>query len=263
MTVTVVKLGGHALDATTNAGLLLDALATDLLEMQRDGDVAVLVHGGGPQINELVASLGIETSFVDGLRVTTAEVLRCVVMGLSHVNVQLVAELQRRGVPAVGVHGASNNLLVCAERSNTLGAVGLLPTADSQLLDTLVDSGFVPVVAPFAVDTNGQVVNCNADSAAGAVAAALHADTLLLLSDIDHVRLDPDDASTAVSRLTVALAGEMLSSGAAADGMRPKIESALAAIASGAGRVLIGNGSVPHSVRDVLSHTAPSTEVVA
>jgi len=263
VTTVVVKLGGHALEATSDAALLLDGLADDLLALRDKGDVVVLVHGGGPQINALVASLGIETSFVEGLRVTTDAVLDCVVMGLSHVNAILVAELVKRGVPAVGVHGASLGLLTCPQRSNTLGAVGLHPSANPALLATLTGQGMIPIIAPYATDVEGRLVNCNADAAAGAVASAMTADVLLLLSDIDQVRLDPADPATAVAQLSGAEARDLLASGGAQDGMRPKIESALAAIDHGACRVVIANGSQPHSVRDVLSRTVPVTEVVA
>ena len=263
MKTTVVKLGGHALDATSDAVVLLDTLADDLLALRDAGDRVALIHGGGPQINELVASMGIETSFVDGLRVTTDAVLKCVVMGLSYVNANLVAELVRRGVPAVGLHGASLGLLTCTHRSNTLGAVGLNPVANAKLLLTLMDEGCVPVIAPYACDSEGRLVNCNADAAAGAVASALKAHALLLLSDIDQVRLDPSDPATAVAELNGSQARELLASGGARDGMRPKVESAVAAIDHGASRVVIGNGSQPHSVRNVLARTIPVTEVVA
>lgn len=263
MTSVVVKLGGHALEATSDASLLLDGLADDLLALRAANEAVALVHGGGPQINELVASQGIETTFVDGLRVTTDAILRCVIMGLSYVNATLVAELVKRGVPAVGVHGASKGLLRCAQRSNTLGAVGLDPVANVDVLELLISNGMIPIVAPYASDGEGRLVNCNADAAAGAIASALRADTLLLLSDVDQVRLDPADPSSAVSEMTSAEARQLLASGAAKDGMKPKVESALHAIDRGAARVVIGNGSHPHSVRDVLARSVPVTEVIA
>lgn len=263
MSTVVVKLGGHALDASRDASVLLDALADDLVALQGAGHMVALVHGGGPQINELVASRGIETTFVDGLRVTTDVILQCVVMGLSFVNATLVAELVKRGIPAVGLHGASLGLLTCAQRSNTLGAVGLNPVANATLLELLFERGVVPVIAPYASDAEGRLVNCNADAAAGAIASALRAQCLLLLSDIDQVRLDPSDPNSAVAELSSVEARELLASGAAKDGMRPKVESALQAIDCGAARVVIGNGSHPHSVRNVLARTVPVTEVTA
>jgi acetylglutamate kinase len=263
MTTVVVKLGGHALEASPDASLLLDGLADDLLALRDAGDAIVLVHGGGPQINALVASLGIETTFVDGLRVTTDAILQCVVMGLSMVNATLVAELVQRGVPAVGLHGASLGLLTCTQRSNTLGAVGLNPVADATVLDVLLAQGMIPIVAPYAADSQGRLVNCNADAAAGAVANALRADALLLLSDIDQVRLDAADPASAIAELSSAQARDLLATGAAKDGMKPKVESALQAIDCGASRVVIGNGSHPHSVRNVLTRTVPVTEVTA
>jgi acetylglutamate kinase len=259
----VVKLGGHALDVTSDAHELLRTLASDIRDMQSAGDAVVLIHGGGPQINALVESRGLTTSFVNGLRVTTPEVLECVVMGLSMVNARIVGQLVRHGLSAVGVHGASGGLITCSFRDEALGHVGTQPRINESMITHMLDLGWLPVIAPYAIDDSGSLVNCNADAVAGAVAGALNADTLLLLSDVDQVRRVPSDPDSGIDTMTRDDAQSLLTDGNAHGGMRPKIESALTSLDNGAHRVLIANGSRPHCVRDVTRGLAMSTEVVA
>lgn len=263
MSLIVVKLGGHALDVTPDAHELLRTVASDIRDLRSAGDEVVLIHGGGPQINELVASRGLTSAFVNGLRVTTPEVLECVVMGLSVVNARIVGQLVHHGLPAMGVHGASGGLVTCAKRDEELGSVGLQPRINAPLLTGMLQLGWLPVLAPFAIDTTGALVNCNADAVAGAVAGALNADTLLLLSDIDQVRRDPTDARSGIASMTRQDAQSLLRDGSAHGGMRPKIESALTSLDNGAHRVLIANGSRPHCVRDVTRGLVVTTEVMA
>ncbi len=263
MSLVVIKLGGHALDVTSDAEQLLAGLASDIRELRAAGDEVVLIHGGGPQINELVTSRGLSTTFAHGLRVTTPEVLECVVMGLSMVNARVVGQLVHHDLPAVGIHGASGGLVVCSARTEELGAVGHNPRVNASILTSMLQLGWLPVIAPYAIDDRGSLLNCNADAVAGAVAGALNAETLLLLSDIDQVRRTPTDPDSGIDRLTTVDAQELLRSGSAHGGMRPKIESALVSLENGAHRVLIANGTFPHCVRDVTKGSQVSTEVVA
>jgi acetylglutamate kinase len=263
VSVIVVKVGGHALEATSDAVSLLDALASDIRDAQESGTDVVLVHGGGPQISELLTATGVESSFVNGLRVTDEPTLRAVVMGLSIVNATLCAALGARGLSAVGCSGTSAGLISAEASQEELGFVGSNVTVEPSYLSELLTNGHLPVVAPFGMDPQGQLLNCNADAVAGALAGALHADSLLLLSDIDQVRTDADDATTGTASMTALEARGLLESGNAQEGMRPKLESCIAALAHGARRVVIANGSRPHAVRDVLNKEALQTEVVA
>ena len=263
MSVIVVKVGGHALEATSDAVSLLDALASDIRDAQESGTDVVLVHGGGPQISALLTATGVESSFVNGLRVTDEPTLRAVVMGLSLVNATLCAALSARGLSVVGCSGPSAGLISAVATQDEVGFVGSAITVEPSYLNELLANGHLPVVAPFGMDTQGQLLNCNADAVAGALAGALLADSLLLLSDIDQVRADADDAVTGIASMTALEARGLLESGTAKEGMRPKLESCIAALAHGAQRVVVANGSRPHAVRDVLSKEALQTEVVA
>ena len=263
MSLTVIKIGGHALDASKNAELLLDSMAQDLAQLHAEGQQVVLVHGGGPQINEILSLTGVVSSFVNGLRVTDAATLRAVVMGLSHVNAKLCAALGARGLRVVGCNGTTDRLIQASVNEDSLGFVGGNIKANVDFLRAQLELGLIPIVAPFGGDTTGQLLNCNADAAAGAIAGALSADALVLLSDIDQVRTDPSDASTGVARMNVAEAQALIATGAAKEGMVPKIDSALVALSHGASKVVIANGSRPHAIRDVLNQTTLQTEVVA
>jgi acetylglutamate kinase len=263
MSVIVVKLGGHALEATSDGVALLDALATDIRDAQKLGTQVVLVHGGGPQISELLTATGVKSSFIDGLRVTDEPTLRAVVMGLSMVNAILCAALSARGLSVVGCSGASAGLIAAETTRGELGFVGGKIRTTPEYLNELLANGHLPVVAPFGVDSYGQLLNCNADAVAGSLAGALQADSLLLLSDIDQVRGNADDAASGIATMTALEARALLVSGQAKEGMRPKLESCIAALEHGAQRVVIANGSRQHAVRDVLSKNALQTEVVA
>ena len=263
MSIAVVKLGGHALDASSDAALLLDTLALDINELRVQGHDVVLVHGGGPQISELLEQTGVVSTFLDGLRVTDGATLRAVVMGLSFVNASLCASLAARSLRVVGCNGTAERLFQGEVASGGLGFVGANIQASPTYIQGLLAQGIVPVVAPFGMTGEGQLLNCNADAAAGALAGALNAETLLLLSDIDQVRRTAEDADSAISSMTSSEARSLLASGEAKDGMRPKIDSALTALEHGAHRVVIANGSRPHALRDVWTNQALQTEVVA
>jgi acetylglutamate kinase len=263
MSVVVIKVGGHALDASSDAVTLLDALASDIRDAQQAGTEVVLVHGGGPQISEILTATGVTSSFVNGLRVTDEPTLRAVVMGLSMVNATLCAALRARGLSVVGCSGVSAGLISAVATEDALGFVGSAVTVEPSYLNELLGNGHLPVVAPFAVAVNGQLLNCNADAVAGALAGALQAESLLLLSDIDQVRTTADNANSGIASMTVGEARTLLDTGEAKEGMRPKLESCIAALSHGARRVVIANGSRPHAVRDILSGIALQTEVVA
>lgn len=262
MRCVAVKLGGHALDSLVPSAPVLVDLAQDVAALRDDGVDVVVVHGGGPQIAELLSRVGLESTFRDGLRVTNAETMPYVVMALSDVNVRIVAALNDAGVASVGLSGSDASLL----RSEPIGEwperVGDAPIVDRSVIDVLWSSGFTPVVSPIALDKEGEPLNCNADAVAGAIAGELGADVLVLLSDIDQLRADLDDPTSAVSMVTGAEIDAMKRSGAVRDGMLPKLTAALDALDAGAETILLANGTTSHALRQALARSIPTTEVL-
>jgi acetylglutamate kinase len=258
----VVKLGGHALDSLAPSSSVLIDLARDIAQLHEEYVNVVVVHGGGPQIAALLERVGLESTFQDGLRITDAETMRYVEMALSDVNIKIVAALNEAGLASVGLCGADAGLL----RSESIGApfdrVGLAPIVNRGVIDAMFASGFTPVIHPVALDKNAEPLNCNADAVAGALAAELSADVLVLLSDIDQVRENVADPASARSSLSAAEIESMKDSGAVRDGMSPKLTAALDALHGGAERILLANGTRPHALRDALSRSIPTTEVV-
>jgi acetylglutamate kinase len=257
----VVKVGGHALDDLGATSGVLRDLAADVGELRRAGEHVVLVHGGGPQIAELLTVAGRESRFVDGLRVTDETTMRFVAMALSEVNLRVVTALNHAGLAAVGLSGADATLLTSTSLGEPWVRAGGAPLVRAGVVHTLVEGGFVPVVCSVAVDENGELLNCNADAAAGALAGALDAERLVLLSDIDQIRRDADDPASAITALTRSDLRALIDSGAARDGMRPKAEAALAALEGGARSVTVANGGRAHALAGALKRHIPTTEV--
>jgi acetylglutamate kinase len=256
----VVKLGGHALDSLAPTSPVLVALASDVAQLRSD---AVLVHGGGPQIAALLDSVGRSSRFIEGLRVTDEATMDYVAMALAQVNTHLVAALGQSGLRCVGLSGVDGATLRAQAVGEPWGRIAATPKVDPDIVLALWARDFTPVVSPVAVDDDGGLLNCNADAAAGALAGALDAEVLVLLSDVDQLRRDPDDASSALARVGADDVREMLESGAAREGMKPKMTAALDALDAGARRVVLANGTRPHALRDALAGTIPTTEVLA
>lgn len=262
MNCVVVKLGGHALDSLEPTSAVLSDLASDMRQLQGRGVNVVVVHGGGPQIAALLERVGLESAFHEGLRITTAETLRYVIMALSEVNVRIVAALNAAGLSCVGVNGSDASFLRSTSIGDPFDRVGARPDVDPGLLDVLWGKQLSPVVSPIGLDEFGAPLNCNADAVAGALAHQLDAEVLVLLSDIDQVRADPDDPASALPSMTAHDIVELQRSGAARDGMYPKLSAALDALEGGAQRILLANGTRRHALRDALARTIPTTEVV-
>lgn len=262
MKCVVVKLGGHALDSLAPSSSVLIDLAHDVVQLRDDSVNVVIVHGGGPQIAELLNHVGLESTFQDGLRITDSETMQYVVMALSDVNVRVVAALNDAGLASVGLCGADASLL----RSESVGVpfdrVGEAPLVNRGALDALWSAGFTPVVNPVALDKDAEPLNCNADTVAGALAGELSADVLVLLSDIDQLLANVEDPTSALTTVTGEQVQAMKSSGAARDGMNPKLNAALDALHGGAERILLANGTRAHALRDALAHSIPTTEVL-
>jgi len=237
----VIKLGGHAMGSDA----AMESFARDIVLMRQVGVNPVVVHGGGPMINEMLAKLGVVSEFVDGRRVTDAATVEVVEMVLSgRVNKGIVQAINAQGGRAVGVSGKDANLMVCEMAGPGLGFVGTPVEVNPAYLASLAKDEIIPVIAPIGMGRSGETFNVNGDTAAGAIAAALKADRLLLLTDVDGVK---NAAGEVVTELTPNEARAMIGDGTAAGGMIPKVETALDAIAGGVRAVVIIDGRVPNA----------------
>ncbi len=254
--IVVVKYGGNALHASGDgngelgeAGDALASFAEDVVLMRAVGMLPVVVHGGGPQIGELMARLGKVTEFRNGLRVTDAETLviaRMVLVG--KVNRDIVSAINVHGPLAVGLSGEDANLITAAPGHADLGFVGHVSVVDPTMLQRLVAEGLIPVVATIAADEKGQAYNINADTVAGALAEALRAEKLIFLTDIEGLRVVADDPTTVIHQASLEVVDEILRSGGAQGGMMPKVEACARAVRAGVGRAHILDGRVPHAL---------------
>jgi acetylglutamate kinase len=248
--VVVVKYGGNALHGSDGAeGDALASFAQDVVLMRAVGIRPVVVHGGGPQIGELMKRLGKVTEFRDGLRVTDAETLdiaRMVLVG--KVNRDIVSAINVHGPLAVGMSGEDAKLITASPTHAELGFVGSVALVDPTMLERLVAEGLIPVVATIGADASGQAYNINADTVAGALAEALGAEKLIFLTDVEGLRVVADDPTTLVHRATLDVVDEILRGGGAEGGMRPKIEACAQAVRSGVSRAHILDGRVPHAL---------------
>jgi len=241
----VVKSGGNAMvdDA------LAHSFAADIVLLRAVGFKVVVVHGGGPQIGDLLHKLGMETEFRDGLRVTDADTLDVARMVLTgRVNADIVSAINQRDPVAVGLSGEDAGLIIAAQRDVALGYVGDVVDVNRKILDTLLAADFIPVISTIGSDENGQAYNINADTAAIAIAASLEAEKLVYLTDVPGVLTDIDDPSTLISRLSTARAMGLIANGIVAGGMIPKVEACLDAVSSGVGSAHILDGRIPHVV---------------
>ena len=241
----VVKYGGAAM---TNEGLK-DRVIKDLVLLSTVGIRPILVHGGGPEINQWLAKVGIEPVFKKGLRVTDADTMEIVEMVLvGKVNKSLVSLINTAGGRAVGVCGKDGNTLRGKVRDPEWGFVGDVTSVDTSVLQQLVDSGHVPVVATVAMDETGQALNVNADTAAGELAASLGAAKLILMTDVPGVCTDKDDPSSLIRTLSIAETRELVKDDVIAGGMIPKVECCVKSIAQGVKSAHIIDGRAPHSL---------------
>lgn len=259
----MVKVGGHAFASLEVTSPVLADLADDVARVRASGTDVAIVHGGGPQIAELLERLGMPSTFHEGLRVTSAATMEVVAMALYLVNAKITAALNHAGLAAAGVSGVDAGLFTSASIGAPWDRAGAAPKVRTGLVEALWASATTPVVSSVALDDAGELLNLNADTAAGALAAAVGADRLVLLSDVDQVLSDPSDPASALGRIDRALANELIATGAVREGMRPKVAAALDALAGGARSVTLANGTRPHALRDVLAGVTPTTEVVA
>ena len=238
----VIKLGGHAMAG----GDILRSFAHDIVLLKQVGVNPVIVHGGGPKINQVLASQGVRSQFIDGKRVSDPQTVEVVEMVLSGtINKRIVQEINNQGGKAVGISGKDGAMMICDRAAPELGCVGEPAVVSPDVLTTLSGSGYIPVVAPLGVGRDGETLNVNSDSVAGAIAAALPADRLLLLTDVQGVM---DEEGRVLSNLSSKQVEALTTAGVIKGGMIPKTETALGAVENGVGAVVIMDGRVPNAV---------------
>ena len=246
----VVKYGGNAMISEE----LRKAVMCDIILLSLVGIRVVVVHGGGPEISEMLKKIGHESRFVDGLRYTDAETMDVVQSVLcGKVNKNLVAQLNRLGGQAIGLCGKDAGLLTVVKKPLTkdgvdLGFVGNIVGVNVKLLELLSMDEYIPVIAPVGVDRDGKSYNINADTAASEIASALKAEKLMFLTDVDGIRLNAKDSSTLISSISVSEINELISSGVITGGMIPKVQGCVRAIEQGVKRVHILDGTIPHPI---------------
>ena len=251
----VVKIGGSTLGNH-------DTTLEDLVELQRQGISAVVVHGGAKVTSSWLARLGISTSFINGLRVTDAETLKVVAAALGgQVNKELVVAIQALEGRAVGLSGCDGNLLQATIKSSELGYAGEIVTVDPAPLRLLLEAGYMPIVAPISfgsVEGRMMLLNVNGDAAAGAIAAALAAERLIFLTDVDGIC---DASGKVIPRLNIAEAKTLLNSEVASGGMIPKIKASIKALAA-VPIVRIIDGRMPHALLNETRNEIGGTTIV-
>ncbi len=243
--IVVVKYGGNAMVNET----LKQQVMEDMVLLSLVGVKVVLVHGGGPEINDLTARLGKKSQFVNGLRVTDAETLEIALMVLTgKVNKSLVNLLQMNGGRAVGLSGIDGRLIEAKMKDPQLGFVGKITGVNIEPVTDLLEKGYIPVVSTIGCDTEGNIYNINGDTAAAFVAAGLKAHRLIMMTDIAGVLKVKDDPSSLIPELTISQAKELFERKIIDGGMIPKVECCIDAIKMGVESVSIMDGRIPHSI---------------
>ncbi len=241
----VVKYGGSAmLDENLKRNVIKDVAMLKLIGMK-----PVIVHGGGKEISKWVKMSGKEPEFYNGLRVTDKETMDIAEMVLNKVNKELVGMMQRLEVNAVGLCGKDGNMIHCTRKmpdGKDIGFVGEVESVNTDLLDTLMDRDFIPVIAPIGLDDNYDSFNINADDAACGVAKAVQAEKLVFLTDIEGVYLDPNNKNTLISEMDLETARKFIADGVVGGGMLPKLNNCIDAIEEGVSRVHILDGRLLH-----------------
>ncbi len=243
--VVVIKYGGNAMINEQ----LKQQVMEDIVLLWLIGVKVVLVHGGGPEINELMSRLGKKAEFVDGLRVTDKETVDIVQMVLAgKVNKTLVNLLEMKGGKAMGISGMDGRLIEAKVKDERLGFVGEITKVHINPISDLLEKGYIPVVSTIGCDKKGNAYNINGDTAAAFLAGALSADRLIMMTDIAGILRDKDDASTIIPEITISEAKKLYADGIISGGMIPKVDCCIEAIEKGVKNVTIMDGRVPHSI---------------
>lgn len=243
--VVVVKYGGNAMINEQ----LKQQVMEDIVLLWLIGVRIVLVHGGGPEINELMARLGKKPEFVDGLRVTDKETVDIVQMVLAgKVNKTLVNLLEMKGGKAIGLSGMDGRLIEAGMKDERLGFVGEIKHIHIKPVQDLLNNGYIPVISTVGCDRDGNAYNINGDTAAASIAGALNAERLIMMTDIAGILRDKDDPSTLIPEMTLAETEKLYEEGVISGGMIPKVNCCVQAICEGVKNVVIMDGRVPHSI---------------
>lgn len=241
----VVKYGGSAmLDEKRQESVIKDVALLKLVGMQ-----PIIVHGGGKEISKWLGYMGKESEFVEGLRVTDEDTIEVAEMVLNKVNKHLVQMMEKLGVKAAGISGKDGGTMICEKKivnGKDIGYVGEVKAVNSDLIDTLIERDFIPIIAPIGMDENCQAYNINADDAASAVAKCIHAEKLAFMTDIEGVCRDPEDPETLISVLSLDEARQLIDDGTIGGGMIPKIRNCVEAVEQGVSRVHILDGRREH-----------------
>ncbi|HJJ55113.1 MAG TPA: acetylglutamate kinase [Methanocorpusculum sp.] len=243
--IVVIKYGGNAMVSNE----LKELVMIDTVLLWLIGVKVVLVHGGGPELSDLMKRLGKEPEFVNGLRVTDKETVDLAQMVLAgKINKSLVNFLETIGGKAMGISGIDGKLIEARMKDVRLGYVGDITNVNIRPVNDLLEKGYIPVISTIGCDTEGNTYNINGDTAAAHIAGALKAKRLLMLTDIEGVLKDKDDSSTLISELSVSEAKELFRDGTISGGMIPKVECCIEAIEHGVRKVVILDGRVPHAI---------------
>ncbi len=243
--VVVVKYGGNAMINEH----LKEQVMEDIVLLWLIGVKVVLVHGGGPEINDLMNRLGKKAEFVDGLRVTDKETVEIVQMVLAgKVNKTLVTLLETKGGKAMGISGMDGRLIEAKVKDERLGYVGAITNVNISPVTDLLEKGYIPVVSTIGCDADGNVYNINGDTAAAHIAGAINAERLIMMTDITGVLRDRNDPSTLITNISVEYAEQLKKEGIISGGMIPKIDCCIEAIRHGVHNVTIMDGRIPHSI---------------
>ncbi len=257
--VLVVKYGGNAMVNQT----LKEQVMEDIVLLHLIGVKVVLVHGGGPEISEMMAKLGKKPEFVDGLRVTDKETVDIVQMVLAgKINKSLVNYLEMKGGKAMGVSGMDGKLIEAKMKDERLGYVGEITNINIGCVEDLLNNGYIPVISTVGCDDEGNVYNINGDTAAARIAGALNAERLIMMTDIAGILKDKDDPSTLIPEITIEEAKKLFDEGVIKGGMIPKVNCCIDAIGHGVKNVIIMDGRIPHSIlMEILTDEGAGTMV--
>lgn len=267
----VVKYGGNAMLSDE----LKETVLQDIVFLQLAGMRPVVVHGGGPAITKMLKQAGIKSEFIGGLRVTDAESVKIAEMALvGEINTDLVTRMNQIGGKAIGLNGKDAKLIQARKHLADvyengevnlvdIGFVGKVEKINTEIINLLLDNGYIPVIAPTGIGADGETYNINADSAAGEIAGALKAEKLLMLTDVKGIYSDYKDESTFISTLTFDKAQELIIRGSIDGGMIPKVRACITALGAGCKKAHIIDGRAPHSIiLEILSQEGVGTEVV-
>ncbi len=243
--VVVVKYGGNAMINEE----LKNSVVKDIVLLNLIGVKVVLVHGGGPEITDMLKKVGKESKFVDGLRVTDEETVDIVQMILAgKISKSLVNQIECAGGSALGLSGLDGHMIKAEMKDERLGFVGKITGIDPKPIIDVLEKGYIPVISTLGCDDKGNVYNINADTAAAKIAGALKAESLIILTDTPGILRDKDDPSSLISHITVAETKKLIEDGVIVGGMMPKVECCTNAISDGVERVFIIDGRIPHSI---------------